>query len=203
MSDPVADALVPGRGSGLGHVSYTIKAKPTLATFNDTITQGTATFSLDLRADTGGLAISGLQFILASSPAGLLTYAAVPLTALGNPFTTTDIASAPNAGATVNQSTTVFFKASNGDYAPFADSAIARYTFDTSKLTPGTYVFTPIGQELTNANTSVTTFASPGSFTLVVSPEPGVFVMVSFGGMFLFGRRRGLSSEAKTKRQNR
>ena len=32
MSDPVADALVPGRGSGLGHVSYTIKAKPTVAT---------------------------------------------------------------------------------------------------------------------------------------------------------------------------
>ena len=32
LSDPVADALVPGRGGGLGHVNYTIKAKPTVAT---------------------------------------------------------------------------------------------------------------------------------------------------------------------------
>ena len=145
--------------------------------------------------DSAGLAVSGLQFYFlvtpVLTPGSLLTFDTEPLTALNSPFTANDIFSGPVSGATVNQlgSTTVLFKATAGDYASFGTSSIARFTFNTSLLPAGTYVFTPIGQELTNANGTVTTFAAPGSFTLKV-PEPAAFMLIAFGAMVPGIRRK-------------
>lgn len=93
-------------------------------------------------------------------------------------------------------STTVFFKAGTGDYSPFAATSIARFVFNTSLLAPGVYVFTPVGQEFTNSNTSASQVAAPGSFTLTVRPvpEPASVVLLVFGGSLLTGRRRQFGS---------
>ena len=165
----------------------------TLSTVSDTIAVGTPTYSLDLRLDTGGQPISGLQFYLIATPASLLSFGATPLTTLGDPFTANDVFSAPVAGAAANQNgaTTVLFKASAGDYPAFANNAIVRFTFNTSQLAPGTYVFTPVGQELTNATSTVTRFASPQTFSLTVGiPEPASVVLIALGGCWLMSRRR-------------
>ena len=165
----------------------------TLATVSHTIAAGTPTYSLDLRLDTGGQPISGLQFYVIATPASLLSFGPTPLTTLGDPFTANDVFSAPAPGAAVNQngSTTVLFKASAGDYPAFANNAIVRFTFNTSQLDLGTYVFTPIGQELTNANGTVTRFAPPQTFSLtVVVPEPASVMLIALGGCSLFHRRR-------------
>ena len=125
----------------------------TLATVSHTIAAGTPTYSLDLRLDTGGQPISGLQFYIIATPASLLSFGPTPLTPLGDPFTANDVFSA------------------------FANNAIVRFTFNTSQLGLGTYVFIPVGQELTNATSTVTQFAPSQTFSLtVVVPEPGSVV---------------------------
>ena len=164
----------------------------TLATVSHTIAAGTPTYSLDLRLDTGGQPISGLQFYVLATPANLLSFGATPLTTLGDPFTANDVFSAPAPGAAVNQngSTTVLFKLSPGGYPAFANNAIVRFTLNTSLLGAGTYVFTPVGQELTNANGTVTQFAPPQTFSLNVVPEPASVVLIALGGCSLLSRRR-------------
>ena len=177
-------------GAAIVNPKFALVKAVTLATIADEIPVGTPSYSLDLRVDSAEVAVSGLQFYFlvtpVVSPASLLTFDTAPLTALNSPFTASDIFSSPAGGATVNQpgSTTVLFKATAGDYAPFGESSIARFTFNTSLLPAGTYVFTPIGQELTNANSTITTFATPGSFTLTV-PEPAAFALIVLGGASL------------------
>jgi hypothetical protein len=115
---------------------------------------------------------------------------------LDNPFTAPDIFMAPATGDTLNQTkgTTVWFKAGAGDYTAFDEQAIAAYTIDASALGLGAYVFTPIGEELSNAGETVTTFASPGVFSLTVLavPEPGTAALMGMGVAVLplFRRRR-------------
>ena len=186
--------IAASNGAAIVNPKFALVKAVTLATISDEIAPGTARYSLDLRVDSAGLAVSGLQFYFlvtpVLTPGSLLTFDTAPLSTLNSPFTTNDISTSPASGATVNQlnSTTVLFKATAGDYAPFGESSIARFTFNTSLLPVGTYLFTPIGQELTNTNTTITTFATPGSFTLKV-PEPGVFMLLAFGGMVSLGRR--------------
>lgn len=136
----------------------------------DSIVVGSASYLLDLRINTAGNAVSGLQYYIETAPAAATIYGAAPLTVLSNPFLPSDVAVAPAAGAIVSQSggTTVLFKASGEDYPAFANNAIATYQLNTRNLPPGTYVFTAVGEELSNANTTVTTFGASGSFTLTI-----------------------------------
>ena len=136
----------------------------------DAVVFGGATYLLDLRAGTGGYAVSGLQYYIQTTPAETVAYGAIPLIVLGSPFQPSDILSAPSAGALVRQSngTTALFKAGEGDYPAFADSVIATYQINTLNLAPGTYVLTPVGEELTYAAGSVSGFAAPGAFTLTI-----------------------------------
>lgn len=200
----LAFLIVPisaSKGAAIVNPKFALVKAVTLATISDEIAPGTPSYSLDLRLDTAGLAVTGLQFYFlvtpVVTPGSLLTFDTAPLTALNSPFTANDIFSGPASGAPVNQggSTTVLFKATAGDYAPFGESSIARFTFNTSLLPAGTYVFTPIGQEFTNANTTVTNFDPPGSFTLTV-PEPTSFALIAFGWtVFLAcGTRRARSA---------
>jgi hypothetical protein len=164
----------------------------------DSINLGTFSYSLDLRLDTDGHAVSGLQYYFLTSPADALTFGPTPLTALNNPFTSSDVFLSPATGDTVNQAegTTVWFKSGAGDYGAFGEQAIARYELDTALLGLGSYVFTPVGEELSNGSETVTDFGLPGTFTLVVVPEPGTFGLVGLGGLALLAgrwrsRRRG------------
>lgn len=181
--------IAASKGGAIVNPKFALVKAVSLATISDEITPGTSKYSLDLRLDTAGLAIGGLQFYFLVTPiltpGSLLTFDTAPLTALNSPFTANDIFSGLASGAPVNQggSTTVLFKATAGDYAPFAESSIVRFTFNTRLLLAGTYVFTPIGRKLTNATSTVTTFASPGSFTLFV-PEPSGSLLLVLGGMF-------------------
>lgn len=136
----------------------------------DAVVFRNATYLLDLRAGTGGLALSGLQFHIQTTPVDAVTYGATPLAVLGNPFQTSDIFSAPSAGALVRQSTgtTAFFKESDGDYPAFADKVIGTYQINTLNLAPGTYVFAPVGEVLTSAVGEVNEFAAPGLFSLTI-----------------------------------
>ena len=136
----------------------------------DTIVERTITYSLDLRVNTDGNAVSGFQYYLRTTPANALSYAATPLTALSNPFQPSEVVLSPAAGTVVRQSggTSAFFKSTAGDYPAFSDNAIATYQFNTATLAPGTYIFTAVGEELSNANTTVTVFNPAVSFTLTV-----------------------------------
>lgn len=133
-----------------------------------------ATYSLDLSLNSDGNTVSGLQLELiytTGNGSGTATYGTTPVTALGTPFTTSDISLAPAPGDPINSSEdTAFFKQSAGDY-PAVNGAIAAYQFNTSGLGPGTYVFSPVGVEFTNSTGEVP-FASPQNFTLTIVPEP-------------------------------
>lgn len=165
----------------------------TPAQIGDEIIIGTASYSLDLLVDTDTYDVSGLQYYLTTTPADALTFGAIPLTVLDDPFVSADLVFSPSAGGTVNQAqgTTVWFKSTPGDYTAFVDKAVARYAFNTAALAYGTYVFHPIGEELSNGNDTITTFAAPGTFTLNVVPEPGTCGLVAAGALWLVSRRRG------------
>jgi hypothetical protein len=166
----------------------------TVAQFSDAIVIGTASYSLDLLVDTDGHDVSGLQYYFITAPADTLTFDATPLIALDDPFSSADLFFSPSAGGTVNQAqgTTVWFKSSAGDYGPLVDNAVARYAFNTAPLSYGTYVFHPIGEELSNGSEVLASFAAPGTFALSVVPEPGSCGLVAMGALLLSSRRRGL-----------
>lgn len=170
-------------------------------TFADSILAGTATYTLDLRVNTGGVPVSGLQYYLSTSPANALTFAATPLLALSAPFTPADLSSGPTSGATVNQTgaVTIWFKGGAGDYPAIGGNAIGRYSFNTSALSPGTYTITPFGQELTNMSGTITFFGIPQSFslTIVPVPEPHSLVLLLLGGTALSARRSRASSRGR------
>lgn len=164
----------------------------TAAQFADGIVIGTSSYSLDLLVDTDTYDVSGLQYYLTTAPADALTFGAIPLTVLDDPFVSADLVFSPSAGGAVNQAqgTTVWFKSTPGDYTAFVDKAVARYAFNTAALAYGTYVFHPIGDELSNGNDTITTFAAPRTFALSVIPEPGSCGLAVAGAVLLASRRR-------------
>jgi hypothetical protein len=185
----LAGTFLPAAAHAAPRLSL-VRSGTTLSAF---VTSATASVLLDLRANTDGNAISGLQGYLVTSPAQAATYGATPVTATNSPFTASDVFQAPATGAVVRQSggTTVLFKSSAGDYPAFADNAILTFQINTSLLTAGTYTFTPVGEELTNATTTITSFATPGSFTLTIIPEPATAGVLATGGAgLLLARRR-------------
>lgn len=165
----------------------------------DTITAGTATYRLDLGVNTDGNAVSGLQFYLQTTPANALSYSATPLSLSNSPFKyydfgggdiVTDAQTAIAAGATVNASAKeVLFKSSAGDYGAFSGK-IGTMEFNTVSLPNGTYTFTPVGTELTKTGTTISTFATPGSFTLTVVPEPTSVGFLLLGAAAILTRWR-------------
>lgn len=163
---------------------------------NATIAIGTSTFSMDLRANTDTHPVGALQYSISTS-AGAVTYGASPLTALNNPFSSTDLTGfgqAPSAGSAVDNSNwTVWWKGS-GDYAAFAEQAIGTYQFNVSSLSAGTYVFAFANQELLNNSPGedITTFAPYGAFVLDVTavPEPGSWALLIGGGLMAIRRNR-------------
>lgn len=167
---------------------------------SDTVFLGTLTFSMDLRANTDGNPVGGLQYYIVTSPADAVTYGTTPLTALNNPFVAADmtgLGQAPTAGATVNSdlaANTMWFKASSPDYSAFSDQSIGTYQFNVSSLAMGSYVFTPVGVLLTYGVEEINTFATPGSFELIVVPEPGTWTLLACGGLMAAWRNRRRSS---------
>jgi len=161
------------------------------------ITQGTSALQLDVRLDTGGLDVSGLQFYVDSDPAGTLVYGGTPVTALNAPFTTNDLVPTLSAGDTVQANGTspiLLFKSNGADYPAFGVSSILQLSFDTHLLMPGNYVITPLGDEFTNATVVLESadFAQAQPFTLTVTaaPEPGAVCALSLAGIGLLKRRR-------------
>ena len=164
------------------------------------IASGTLTFSLDLRMNSSGYDVGALQYYITTTPANAMIYGATPLTAKSNPFVTADLTNgyghAPTAAATVNSGSngiTKWFKTDFPDYPAFPEQTIATYQFDTSALGAGTYVLTPIGQLLSyGAGEEVSTFATPGSFTLNITavPEPGASMLMLAGGFAAAARNR-------------
>jgi hypothetical protein len=158
------------------------------------IVPGTPTYTLDLRANTDGFDVGGLQYYIVTSPGNAVTYGTTPLTALNNPLVEADLTGfgqKPTAGATVNSAlagTTIWF--ADSDYAAFPEQSIGTYQFNISSLDPGTYVFTPDGAELSNSNGDNPAFATPGAFTLFI-PEPGTGLLLVAGGLMFSLRRRG------------
>ncbi|MFZ2641542.1 MAG: PEP-CTERM sorting domain-containing protein [Verrucomicrobiia bacterium] len=167
---------------------------------SDTIFLGTLTFSMDLRANTDGNPVGALQYYIVTSPANAVTYGTTPLTALNNPFVAADmtgLGQPPTAGATVNSdfaANTVWFKASEPDYSAFSDQSIGTYQFNVSSLAMGSYVFTPVGTVLAYGSVEINTFATPGSFELIVVPEPGTWTLLACGGLMAAWRNRRRSS---------
>jgi hypothetical protein len=159
------------------------------------IAPGTSNISLDLRLNSGGQTVEGVQYGISTSPSGGITYGPTPITVLDNPFRQSDLVAAPASGATVANNasgTTVFAKSTAGaPYAPVTNQAIARYQFNTASLAPGNYVFTPVGQEFfSSVNSSPQGFDAPKSFTLTVVPEPGAALLAILCGGFVVGMRR-------------
>lgn len=168
---------------------------------SDTVFLGTLTFTLDLRANTDGNPVAGLQNYIITSPSDAVTYGTTPLTALNNPFVAADITGfgqAPTAGATVNSdmaANTLWYKSSSPDYSAFSDQSIGTYEFNISSLAMGTYVFTPVGFALTyGTGEEINVFATPGSFTLTVVPEPGTWTLLACGSLMAVWRNRRRSS---------
>ncbi|HEY8666148.1 MAG TPA: hypothetical protein VIL86_05770 [Tepidisphaeraceae bacterium] len=161
------------------------------AATSDSISQGTATYDVDLLFNSSGFTVSGLQYYISTNPAGVVNYTATPLTMLNNPFTASDVSSQPAANATVQQTggTTALFKSTAGDY-PAVNNAIVTYHINTSTLTAGnTVIFTPTGQEMTNANGTITNFATPATFTLTVTPEPATLSLLAIPALLMLRRR--------------
>lgn len=164
---------------------------------SDSILTGTLTFSMDLRANTDGNPVGGLEYYISTLPANVVTYGTTPLTALDNPFVAADLTGlgqAPTAGATVNSDAaahTIWFKSSSPDYSAFSDQSIGTYQFNVSTLGAGSYVFTPVGVLLTyGVGEEINTFATPDSFTLTVVPEPGAGTLLVCGGFVAAWNRR-------------
>lgn len=161
----------------------------TSSTVTDWIIMGTSTYSLDARLNTDGNLAGGIQFYISTTPADALTYGTTPITVLNNPFTAADLQLFPTSGSVVNSGKQTAFLTDSVNYAAFSDNAIASFQFNTALLTAGTYVFTPEGVELLWwPDGSITSFASPVTFTLQVVPEPCGSVLLMLGG-FVVGRR--------------
>jgi len=168
----------------------------TNSTTSGTIAEGTDALQLDLRLDTDGLPVSGLEFAVESSPAGTLVYGNTPVTALGAPFTSDDLFPTLSAGDTVQADGTapiVLFKNDGDDYSAF-HASILQLNFDTHLLAPGQYVITPLPNEFTNAAQVLESgdFAQSQPFTLTVTaaPEPGALGALCVGAMGLLKRQR-------------
>lgn len=168
---------------------------------SSTVGLGTPTLTLDLALDTGGLDVSGVQFHLTTTAAAA-TYAAAPVTTLGAPFVASDIGLSPAAGAAVDAtSETSFFKSAGLDYAAVDGAAIARFSFDTSNVTAGTYTFAPVFSLFSNATVGLeqpADFGPAGVFAFAVAvgqtPEPTTLVATTavLCGLACRGRRRAL-----------
>jgi hypothetical protein len=180
--------LAIGTATTLADPQLKLVKSGTSAVTIDWVILGTTTYSLDLRANSGGYTVGGLQYYITTSPANVVTYGATPLTPLDNPFVVADLTGfgqAPAVGATVNSdaaANTTWYKASSPDYTAFSERSVGTYQFNVGSLGIGAYLFTPIGVLLTyGAGEEVTTFASPGTFSLQVMPEPGTWVLLAAG----------------------
>lgn len=163
---------------------------------NDTVALGTLSFSMDLRANTSGHNVYGLQYGIATS-SGTVTYGSTPLTALNSPFAAADLTGfgqSPGAGSAVNASNWTVWWHSAGDYSAFSEQSIGTYQLAVSGLSAGTYVFTLGNQELLNntpgEDLTDVDFATPGAFVLTVVPEPGAWTLLACGGWVIATRKR-------------
>lgn len=167
---------------------------------SDTISLGTLTFSMDIRANTDGYKVQGLEYYIYTTPGDVVTYGTTPVTALNTPFVAADLTGfghAPTAGAHVIPSSYTLWWNASGDYNAFGEQSIGTYQFNVSLLGAGTYVFTPDfsdygapGGQLSNSNGDNPTFGTPGSFALTVVPEPGPWTLLACGGFVAAWRNR-------------
>lgn len=169
-------------------------------TTSASIAVGTPTFSVDVRLSSGGDSIDGVQYYLTNTGPATMVYGTNPLTiaSYDTPFTTSDIAGSngePTAGNQLKSGTggqTAFVHGGGADYAAVSNSSIATYSLNTSSLPIGMYVITPVFQEMTNYEGVDQTngFATPGTFTLTVTPEPASMALFLLAGGALLLRRR-------------
>lgn len=167
---------------------------------SDQITEGTASYLLDVVLNTGGNNVSGIQFWIETTGPGSVSYSLLStITVLDNPFTAADAGLEPAAGAIVSQSAkTSFFKQNPTPpaYPSFAANAIVRLQFNTGSLATGSYVFTPVGEEMTTEIDSITIFGPAGTFALEVVPvpEPATWAVFALGiGCVLVRLRKAIS----------
>lgn len=198
----LAGAMTAQAAPWLGLVAH-----DTTSQTNATISLGTLTYSMDIRANTGTYKVEGLEYYIFTTPGGVVSYGATPLMALNTPFVATDLTlggHAPVAGTTVNSGLdayTLWYHSS--DYDAFGEQSIGVYQFYVHALGVGTYVFTPDfadygapGGQLSNSNGDNPTFDSPGSFVLTVEavPEPSTSALLVCGGLAAAGRNRWRNS---------
>ncbi len=176
-------------------------AAPTLSLVSDDglasssgVANSSDVLTLQLQLDTDGIDVSALEFSIgtSASTASQILYGSTPVSALSNPFTSGDVASAPQPGSTVDSTNlTTFTKGSEGDYPAFSRQSIAVFQFDISSLAIGQqYTLTPIGSEIGGADSQTSIFAPPNAFTLTVVPEPSTAALFAVAGGLLAFRRR-------------
>lgn len=146
----------------------------------------TQTLELTVRLDTDGNAISGLGYILTTN--GTVSYQATAQAL--DLFLPDELMYAPTAGTMLpllgttqdGETETAYFRMDSGDYAA-GDYQVSRQVLDIGELVPGTYSFTPVATQFTNAssNTPLPEAFVIRSFTLTVTPvpEPASLALVS------------------------
>ncbi|HSH92668.1 MAG TPA: PEP-CTERM sorting domain-containing protein [Roseimicrobium sp.] len=194
--------LVVGSTAGAAPMLWLVK-HGTDDVVAESIQAGTSAYFLDLKLDTGGVPISGLQLYVVTNPENAIHYGSTQVTALGSPFTEGDVAAAPISGTPLQQSGAAgiaLFKGSAGDYPAVDAASILQLELDTASLAAGEYLVTPLPDELSNANEffGSADFAESGSFRLTVTaaPEPASLVVFGLGGYVLLTRRRAGSGPA-------
>ncbi|HET6246376.1 MAG TPA: PEP-CTERM sorting domain-containing protein [Tepidisphaeraceae bacterium] len=175
-------------------------ASPTLSITSTTgmtsIPVGTSSFQINVSVNAGGSTTDGVEYYLSTTGPTSVAYATNPVTSLNDPFTSSDLQFQPSGTLTSGHNGTTAYS-HGSDYAAFSSTqAIATDTLNTSSLTAGQYVFTPNFIEfdsLANGN-NTTTFGTPGTFTLNVTPtpEPGAMGILLMGSAGLILRRRRL-----------